>query len=241
MRSYYKPRSVRRLEKKGKQKIIFTVIGTIILIYFLITWGLPALIGGLSVLNKTSDTKQKQGTIQEDITLAPPVLNIPFEATNTATIKITGYTTPNAKVEIYVDGDIETTAESDSSGNFQTDPISLLLGTNEITGKTIDEKNKRSLPSKTIKVTYNNEKPKLEIHEPEDGKKIQGGDKKVKISGLTDPQNLVSINGSTVILNAEGRFFTELSINEGENTLVIVAANSVGNKTQIERKVTYQP
>lgn len=241
MRSYYKPRSVRRLEKKGKQKLIFTVIGTIILIYFLITWGLPALIGGLSIFNKTSDTKSKPNAIQEDITLAPPVLNIPFEATNTATIKITGYATPNAKVEIYLDGDIETTTESDSSGNFQTDPISLSIGTNEITGKTINEKNKKSLPSKTIKITYNNEKPKLEVSEPEDGKKIQGGDKKLKVSGLTDPQNSVSVNGSTVILNVEGRFVTEIGINEGENTLVIVATNSVGNKTQIERKVTYQP
>ena len=239
VRNYYKPRSIRNLEKKSRRNFIISVIFVLLFIYFLINWGLPGLIGGLSIFNKTKTDQQK--SIAEDVTLAPPVLNIPFEATNSSTLVINGYAASNAKVEIYLDDQYKETVDTSPDGNFKAEPVTLSLGTNNIFGKTIDENGKSSLPSKTIKINYSNEKPKLEVSEPEEDKQLKGGDKKVKVSGKTDPENNVTVNGVTIIVNSDGNFSTDQNINDGDNQITIFTTNSFGNSTQTQRKVTYTP
>ena len=95
------------------------------------------------------------------------------------------------------------------------------------------------MPSKNIKLYFSNEKPGLEISEPGDGLEINGGDKKVKVSGKTDENNSITVNGSTVIVDAEGNFTTVTALNDGENTITIIASNSFGNSNLVERKVKY--
>jgi hypothetical protein len=247
MRRYgggYKPRSVRRLQKKSTKRLIFSLVLGLVLIYFIISWGLPALIGSLSFLNKFKAQPAKVESI-EDSAIAPPVLNIPYEATNTAEINISGYSQSDSKVEIYIDDKLESSVGTLGDGSFRAEGVSLGLGTNNIHGITIieDEKGeaKKSLPSKNIRVLYSNDKPTLEVSEPSDGMEVKGGDKKVKVSGKTDPENSVSINGITAILSSEGNFSKEVSINDGENTISIESVNDVGNKTTEQRKVIYTP
>lgn len=238
----YKPRSVRRLEKKNKRNLLIST-GLILLgIYFLLTWGLPAFIGSLTVFNKFKpENNQINKPISEDPAIAPPVLNIPYEATNTATIKVNGYASADNQVEIYVDGDKKDTTTTKSDGSFTSGDIPLVLGTNNIYGKTVNSDNKTSLPSKTIQLIYNNEKPTLDVSQPTDNQQIQGGDKKITVSGKTDSENNITVNGNLVIVSSEGNFSTNVSINEGENTITITATNSVGNTTTITKKVTYTP
>lgn len=245
-RSAYKPRSVKKLEQKARNKIL----GAILIIFFVgfvfINWGLPAIIGSLSIFNKAKHTTISNNLI-EDPAIAPPVLNIPFESTNSAELKISGYSSPNSKVEIYLDDDLKTTVTSDDFGSFTSDFITLSEGTNNIYGRSVNENStsnlpdKKSLPSKTIKLLFSNEKPVLEISEPEDNKQIKGGDKKVHINGKTDAQNQIMVNGTTVIVNNDGNFSTDVSINEGDNNISITAQNTVGNTTKIDRKVNYSP
>lgn len=246
MRRYrgYRPRSVRRLQSKSTKRLVFSLIFGLILIYFIIAWGLPALVGGLSFLNRFKSAPVKTESI-EDTAIAPPVLNIPYEATNTAEIDISGYSQANSKVEIYVDEALESSVGTQSDGSFKAEGVSLALGTNNIYGITIIEGEKgaakKSLPSKNIKLFYNDEKPNLEVNEPSDGHEVKGGDKKVRVSGKTEPDNSVSVNGVTAILDSEGKFSKEISINEGENNLTIETTNQVGNKTSLQRRVIYTP
>lgn len=235
----FKPRSIRKQEDKTKRNIILSSIIGIVLILVAIFWIIPALIGSLSIFNQFKNTP-KERPVTEDVTLAPPVLNIPYDATSSAAINISGYAVPNSKVEIYVDGDLKTTTSTGSDGSFLTPQIALTLGTNNITGKTIDENNKESLSSKNIKVVYTNEKPTLEISEPQDNQTFQG-ERRIKISGKTEPDNKVSVNDSTIIVNNDGTFNTLVSLNDGENTIAIVASNLVGNSTRVERKVNFTP
>lgn len=204
------------------------------------TWGLPALIGGLSFFNKFKPST-KVNSVSEETVIAPPVLNIPFDATNSATIKISGYSTPKYKVEIYIDNELKNETTAGENGSFQSDAIPLSLGTNNIYGLTVNEDGKKSLPSKTIKLLYSSEKPKLELSEPADGQQIQGGDKKVSVSGKTDATSSLAINGNTVIINGDGNFSKTVDINEGDNVITVVATNLVGNTSQVERRVTYLP
>jgi len=237
-RQRYRPRSVRRLEKKAKRNLILSIIIFLIFAYFLITWGLPTLIGGLTIFNKFKPAAQVEEI--EDTGLAPPVLNIPFEATNSADLKISGYATEDSQVEIYFDDSLKDTVDTSIDGSFETGNLNLIEGTNYIHAITKNG-DKKSLPSKTIKLLYSKEEPKLEVSEPPDNHQIKGGDKKVKVSGSVDNQNPITINGTTVIVNAEGNFSTEISLNEGDNTVTIIATNNFGNSKKIEKKVTYNP
>jgi len=140
-----------------------------------------------------------------------------------------------------LDDENKDTVDVSEGGSFTFKNINLSLGTNNIYAKTVDDKNQESLTSKLIKIIYDNEKPSLTISEPEDGKKIQGGDKKVKISGNTEAGAQVFINDSQIIVDKDGNFSKELPLNEGDNNFNIKALDSATNRAEISRKVTYQP
>ncbi len=198
--------------------------------------------GGLSVLNNFKPTEEKQTSISENASLAPPVLNIPYEATNTASIKVRGYSQPESKVEIYLDDELKSETEVSSDGSFTTDEISLNLGSNNLSGKTIDEKGNKSFSSKPIRITYESEKPLLEVKDPQDNLVVTG-DKKVTVSGTTNANKGINVTagGIRLIVSSEGQFSQVIDISEGDNNIVIIATDTAGNTTQVTRKVTHQP
>lgn len=232
-------RSVRRVASKSKRNLLITFILIIGLLYLAIAWILPNFINFLGSFN--SAIKQpKEKTDDLSITLGPPVLNIPNESVNTSEIDIKGYANPNSKVKIFVDDQEVKIVDVTEDGSFNAQGISLALGTNNIYGKTIDENGKESLPSKTFKIIYDNEKPSLSISEPDDNKQIQG-ERKLKISGKTETGVQVFINNTQVIVDAEGNFSTIVSLNDGENNFNIKAQDSASNTEEVSRKVTYTP
>lgn len=172
--------------------------------------------------------------------MAPPIFNIPYEATNTAQINIQGYATPESKVKLFLDDEEKQTEKSSSDGSFTFQNIQLGLGVNNIYGKTLDENGQMSLPSKTIKVIFDNEKPLLEVSEPLDGKTIQG-ERKIKIAGKTEPKSQIYINGNQIIVDKEGNFSSERTLNDGENNFTIKAYDSSANFSEISRKVIFTP
>lgn len=239
----YKSLLSKRRQNKEKRRLIITFLIGAFLLYFLFSWFLPSLIGGLSLLNRFKPQPKQDTPVSESATLAPPVLNIPFEATASSEIKVRGYSLPNTEVEIYIDDDLKTTVKTSPDGSFTSDEVSLSLGTNNISGKTVDDKGNKSLSSKPIQINYDSEKPKLDVSSPSDNQEIKGGDKKVTVSGTTDSNKEITItaNGTRLIVNSDGNFSKSLDINEGENNITVVAKDVAGNTTQITRKVTYQP
>lgn len=241
MASKYRYRAARRIQKKDKQNFVITLIIIIALLYITFAWILPNLIGGLGIIKNFINPTKQISPEGNQIMLAPPVLNIPYEATNTAEIDIGGYAAPLSKVELFIDEEKKQNTDVNESGIFIFQNVTLNLGTNNIYGKTVDEKNIESLSSKTIIITFDNEKPDLEIKEPEDNKLIQGGDKKVRISGTTEPGASIFINGNQVVVENDGNFSTTLDINEGDNNFDIKAIDLANNISEISRKVIYNP
>lgn len=239
-RTSYKPRSIRKSESRAQRKLIFNLVLVVVLVFVFFNWGLPFIVGSLSFLNKNKPSQAVTET-KIDEAIAPPVLFIPFESTNSASLPISGYATPLTKVELYVDDELKSLLQTDSEGKFAAESISLNLGTNNIYAVTVNDADKKSLPSKTIKLYYSNEKPLLEVTQPADGTEIKGGDKKIILTGKTDPNNTITVNGSTVIVNSEGNFQTSIGINEGDNIITINSSNSFGNINQIQRTVKYVP
>ncbi len=241
MSSRYKYRSVKRYQSKSKRRFLATIIIIIFLFYVTFTWILPFLIGGLGFIKNFTNPSHKVVTPLDQTTLAPPVLNIPYEATNTAQIDIAGYGSPGAKVELFLDDDKKQTVDVEGDGIFKFSDVSLSLGTNNIYGKSVDEKNQESLPSKTLIIIFDNEKPTLNISEPEDNKEINGGDRKVKISGKTEVGASVYINGNQVIVDKDGTFTTTQDLNEGDNNFEIKSIDVANNSNEVSRKVVFHP
>ncbi len=236
---YRSRRSTRRLARKSRRNFIITLLIIGILIYATIQWILPSFINGIGFISDIIKPSKKIIT-QNDTSLAPPVLNIPYEATNTAQINIGGFATPNSKVKLYLDDEAKYAAEVSSDGSFIIENVSLLLGTNNIYGKTTDEREKESLPSKIIRVLYDNEKPPLAINEPEDGKKVQG-ERKLRISGKTEPDARVFINNSQAIIDKDGNFSVEQLLNDGDNNFNIRTEDLAGNSSEVVRSVSFTP
>lgn len=239
---YRSRRSAKRLARKSRRNFIITLILIAVLGYTTITWILPTLINSLGFIKNIIKPSQKaSSTLLENAALAPPVLNIPYEATNSSQINIAGFGSPNSKVKLYVDDEVKQTVDVASDGSLLFQKISLNLGTNNIYAKTIDENGKESLSSKLLKIIFDNEKPTLNISEPEDGKKIQGGDKKIKISGKVDPAVKVLVNENQIIVDKDGNFTTDSALNDGDNILTIKAVDPASNFREVQRTVTYNP
>lgn len=238
----YRTRRKSSLASKSKRNFVVSLILIFVVGFATIQWILPTLVNGVGFIKGIVKPSTKNGeNITENVSLAPPVLNIPFEATSTSQINISGFSIPNARVKLFLDDQEAEEVDVSSDGSFVFTNISLNLGTNNIYGKSVDETGRESLPSKTIKVLYDSEKPSLQIAEPEDNKTIQGGDKKVKFAGTTDFDSQILINGSQVVVNSEGKFETTLSLNDGENNFTVRSQDLAGNFTEISRKVTYNP
>jgi hypothetical protein len=232
----------RRAERKSKKNFFLTLIICAFLIFILFAWFIPTFISSLSLLNRFKEPTKISKSISDNAFLAPPVLNIPYEATNTATILVRGYTTPDTTVEIYLDNQLESTTKSVFDGSFISDQVNLNLGSNSISGKTVDASGNKSYGSKPIVITYSNEKPILDVTEPQDNLVITGGDKKVTVSGKTnsDKEIAITINGNRAIVNSDGNFSQTVQINEGDNDIVIQATDKAGNVTEVTKKVKYQ-
>ena len=229
----------RRAIRKERRKFFLTIIFGVIICYLLVFHFIPLLIGGLTVLNKLKPSDTGKVAVVDDSTVAPPFLNIPFESTNNSSIKISGYAEPGSKVEIFVDDTLSTTVSTDSDGNFISDPVSLSLGNNQISGKTLQSDGRRSLGSKPINVYFSNEKPKLEVNSPTDNQVVTG-DRKITVSGVTAPDGVnITVNGVWLIIDSSGNFSRSFDLQEGDNNFTVTATDTAGNTTQISRKVVY--
>ncbi|MDD5415833.1 MAG: hypothetical protein PHE48_02370 [Candidatus Daviesbacteria bacterium] len=239
---YRSRRSTRRLARKSRRNFIVTLVIIIFLIYATLNWVLPYFIGSVGVIKNIIKPPQAlTPKSAQNASLAPPVLNIPFEATNSAQIDIQGFASPGSRVRLYIDGESLQTVDVSSEGSFTFANVTLYLGINNIYGTTLDEQEKESLPSKTIKLIYDSEKPSLIVSEPEDNKKIQGGDRKVKVSGKTEPGAKVFVNNTQAIVNGDGSFTIDQSLNDGDNTISIKAQDSALNQSEVQRIINYSP
>lgn len=234
-------RSARRLATKTKRRFFITTVIVILITYATIFWIFPSFVQGIGIVTGLfKQSKKAPANIAQNPLLAPPVLTIPNASTNNPEIEITGYAIPNSEVKIYLDDDLQDIIKISGDGTFTSKKILLRLGTNNIYGKAVDENGEESLPSKTIKLIYDNEKPLLEVHEPENGKNIQG-ERRLKISGKTEANAEVFVNDSRVITDSEGTFTTEYYLNDGENVIVVKSRDQATNTAEITRTVNFTP
>ncbi len=95
--------------------------------------------------------------------------------------------------------------------------------------------------SKASNNTNNNgtTSPALQVTEPQD--EITVNTSTVQVDGVTTADATVSVNGSLVDVGADGKFSTTVPLEQGPNSIEVVASDSQGNENSQVLTVIYAP
>ena len=80
--------------------------------------------------------------------------------------------------------------------------------------------------------------PRLTIEAPPQNAIVTA--KKVEALGSTDPDATVTVNGISVLVRSDGKFFDQVTLEPGGNTITVMATSRYGKTTTIVRNVTFQ-
>jgi hypothetical protein len=90
-------------------------------------------------------------------------------------------------------------------------------------------------------VTRDTVPPVISDLTPTESARFTGEDNFCDVIGTVKDAAMVAINGDLVFISPTGRFTKFVSLKEGQNKITVVARDTQGNETVIERKVDYQP
>lgn len=227
----------RHNQKKIAQRILFFGALALILLVFFFSSGLQLIINTTLFINQIANPTKNTATAQKNNDgLSSVILDPPASATNSATIQITGTLYNFDMLEIYVNS--EKVAEKNIAyDSFSYDVPGLIKGDNSIYVIAKSSKSKETKKSQKFNVTYRNEKPKLEISEPHDNATVHSNE--ITIKGTTDKETSIRVNDRPVVVDVQGTFQTSLRLNEGDNSVEVVAEDMVGNTETKKLTVKY--
>lgn len=234
-----KSRLTRTQAKQTRKQIIVFGAAILITLFVFINFG-PAVIttlGGVLSGKKNTFTLPTSKNV-----LDTPSLDQLYSATDSARINVTGKTLyKGAEIELYVNGSLQNTVTSREDGTFVFNNIPLQQGDNILKARVQQGQDSSDFSSDYILKLLTNDAPKLDISFPQDNATLQKGDQEINVTGTTDSDNNVTVNGFVAIVDGSGNFSYYLKLAEGDNTLNIVAQNPAGRSTAKSLKINYKP
>lgn len=228
----------RRKENQSKKSFFLSLLGIIVVIFFLIKIGIPSLVNLTLLISGAKGASET--TKEKNIFLSAPLLETLPSATNSGKIAIKGTGTPKAIAKLYINSNDIDQIEINEDGTFIFDDVKLAKGENKIKVKS-QEESKESNFSAEYTILFIDTPPSLAIDSPQDGKTFAKDENPITISGKTDAGVKLTINDFWAIVKEDGSFSYSLSLKQGENEIKIAATDLAGNKTEVVKKVTYTP
>lgn len=233
-------RLTRSSEDKAKKQIIYLIITILVVLVILFQFG-PFLINSVGSFTSSFQTTKTGETKNDSTALEPPfITNIPT-ATTSAYISISGsapYT--DATIELFLNGFEEDSIPLTKEQDFTFSKIYLKEGKNTLKLRVKKGKDK-SLFTDEYTVLYAKDDPKVEVSNPSDGQEFSTGDQSITVTGKTDSENTITVNGFRAIVDSEGNFSYYLKLNDGDNTVTVEATSLAGKKISKDIKVVYKP
>lgn len=231
----------RTSEKQNRRQTLYFTIGIIAIFVVLLQFG-PSLINifGNAIYNLRG-AKDENNQVISSALLQPPILNGIPDATQSAYISFNGSVSDtDGVVEIYVNDDLKKEIDIVDKKEFEIKILTISEGNNTIKARFV-KNNKTSSFTNDFSVNFFKEKPKLEVSFPGDGATFTKADKNITITGQTDPDTLISVNGFRAIVAPDGKFSYVLSLSDGDNNITVFAQNPAGASTQKDIEVKYNP
>ncbi|MBP1079926.1 MULTISPECIES: S8 family peptidase [Bacillus] len=164
-----------------------------------------------------------------DYEVTPPVITSPEDGTFTKHRQtvIEGTSSPGTTVKIFNGEEEAASVETSEDGTFSKE-ITLNDGENVITAK-VSAENGTTDPSEPVTIVLDQSKPELTITSPSEGDKLNR--ETVTVTGTAADENLdwVKVNGKKTSVE-DGRYSERILLNNGANTIKVVAQDLAGNK-----------
>lgn len=227
----------RRLEKQTQKNLALTLLGIFLILFLLLKFGIPFLANFALFISGSKDDVTE--SIQGPNFISSPQLNPLPDATSSAKLTVSGKSQSSSTVDLYINGDITDKTQADKKGDFSFD-ITLNKGKNNIYAKARIDK-KISDPSDTFSVLFKNTPPTLNINSPSDGQQFSGDQNRTSVTGTTEADTKVTVNGFWAIADQDNNFSYQLPLQNGDNEIKVIAIDPAGNKTEKIIKVKYSP
>lgn len=228
-----------RLEKHQNkqifQRIAIAFVLFIAFIIFFFSVGIKMLVSFTLFLNQIANNGAKQQTTQQTESFNSINIDPIPSATNSSTLIFSGSSLNFDTLEIYLND--EKQDDISISDIFSGKINGLEKGDNTVHFIAKSSKSKETKKTSVYDILYKSDKPKLEIQEPNDGSKTNKED--IRISGTTDKETTIRINGQPLIVDVGGKFTSMFRLKEGENKVQITAEDIVGNQEQKNLTITY--
>lgn len=218
----------------------FLLVGLIIAaIVFFISFGFKILINGSLFVNQLANggNTSKNGVTKNEI-LTSLLIDPPLSATSSSHLIVSGSTVNFDQVEIYLNSEKITDAMV-IDDSFSEEITGLEKGSNTLYFIAKSNKSKDTKKSTDYTVIYKSDKPKLDISSPTDGSKTNK--QEIQVSGTTDKETFIKINGQPIVTDAQGNFVGNVKLNNGDNTITVIAEDIVSTQETKTIKVNYSP
>lgn len=229
-------RLVRVEERREQKRLVYSLLGIVAIIVFIALFGLKILVG-FSLLVDRIRGGSPVPTPSQALLLPPTIDPLP-EATNSASLTVTGSAQAGMTLIVYLNNNEAKKMTVPDNGNF-TFQLTFSDGPNALSAKILDDKGSSSELSNIVAVIIKKSAPILELEKPVDNSSFSGDQNKVEVSGKTEEGVSVTVNDRLIITSSDGSFHTTVSVSEGDTIIRVVATDQAGNTTKIERKVTY--
>ena len=235
MPEFRRSRLERKTNEQVTKKTVFFGFLTIAIVIVLLVFGLPFLIRFSVFLG---ENKKSSGSTDKVLPPLAPRLVIPFEATNSATINVSGFAESKVTVELFRNEVSVGKTEVTESGDFSFNKINLDEGDNNFSATASTEDNGSSEGSTPVDVVYDKTPPDLNLTNPsENSLNIDYAD--IDIIGTTDKSSSILINGRMAMVDNIGNFKLRWQLNTGKNDLEVIARDAAGNETKKTISITY--
>lgn len=171
-------------------------------------------------------------TTIDTVAPAPPYLSEIPSATQNDFIDLSGKAEAGIKVILNIDGSKESETISDSEGSFSFTGIKVGVFPSTIYITAIDDSNNESKKSQVYTIVKDDAPPELEVITPKSGEEVKSTGHTYKVTGKSEPETTVTVNGQLAIINQEGEFSVSIRLEEGDNTLTVKTKDVAGNETE---------
>lgn len=224
--------------KVAKKQSRFYFLLSIIFIGVMVKWGVPGIID-LIANTGAEDINANQET--DTIPPQRPVLSALPTATNSASLRVVGYTEAGAEAQLWLNDSQRETQITNDNGEFGF-LINLSKGSNSIRVKARDEAGNES-DSGAAMIIYDQSGLEIVVDSPSEGAVITGRENKyTQVKGKVDKSEAsLTINGAYSRIDSDGNFSQSVALGEGDNQIRIVATDIAGNQTEKVVNVKYYP
>jgi len=238
-RTEFQSRLARQEAKRFTRQAILMVIITLAIMGLIIIFGIPAMIKLAIFLGdiRNSTTPIEN---QDKIPPATPQLSTPPVATSSAQISLSGFAEPGSTVMVYLNGSKVGEMLVDNQGTFSLPDLNLSEGANRFYAVAVDTTGNESQKSNTQTTNLDTKAPEISITSPLEAQKFFGlNEQMITITGATDPDANVTVNGQHLVVDPSGNFTSRFQLSEGDNEILIKAVDTAGNNSEKKVKVNW--